>query len=131
MGGDVQEACHVPGEDTVAGAGGGGPVVLPADAATGDLIAALAGEQPGEGDRADHVEGVDAAVGAGQVGGLQVEPGPQQLGPDVVGDHVRVRPGQGAQAARGSQGLGRVEPAGDPLPFLQVAEERAGHPQVA
>jgi hypothetical protein len=53
--------------------------MLPADAAdpeAGDLITALAGEQPGEGYRADHLDGVDAAVGAGQVGGFQVQPGP-------------------------------------------------------
>jgi hypothetical protein len=113
--GNVQEADHVPGEDPVAVAGDGRSVVLPADAADaqpGDLVVPLAGEQPGEADRADHLEGMDSAVGAGQVGGLQVEPCPQQLGPDVVGDHTGVRPEQGAQAARGSQGRGRVEPAG-------------------
>jgi hypothetical protein len=30
-----------------------------------------------------------------------------------------------------AQGPGGVEPAGNPFPFLQVAEERAGHPQIA
>ena len=108
--------------------------MLPADAAdtqAGDLITALAGEEPGEGHRADHLDGVDAAVSPGQVGGLQVEPGPQQLGPDVVSDHPGIRSDQGSQAARGAQGRGRVEPAGNPFPFLQVTEERARYPQVA
>ena len=55
--GDVEQADGVAGEYPGGVAGDGHPVVLPSDAShaqTGDLVAALAGEQPGEGDRADH-----------------------------------------------------------------------------
>ena len=63
---------------------------------------------------------------AGQIGGVQVQPGPQQLGPHLVGDHAGVGADQGGDAARHGQRAVRVEPAADPFPFLAVAEERAG-----
>ena len=66
----------------------------------------------------------------GRSSGLQVEPGPQQLGPHVVGDHPRIGADQ-RRRLRGVPGRGPGRTCGDPLPFLQVAEERACHPQVA
>ena len=50
----------------------------------------------------------------------------QELGPHVVGDDPGVGADQRADAARQGQRPGGVEPAGEPLPFLAVAEERAG-----
>ena len=77
--GHVEQADGVGGEDLAGVAGDGQPVVLPADAADpqpGDLVAAQAGEQPGQGERADEFHRVVAACrGARQVGGLDVQPG--------------------------------------------------------
>ena len=84
----------------------------------GDFVAALAAEQPGEGDRADHVDRVGAGP-AGQVGGVEVQAGPEQFGPEVVGDHTGIGSLQGADAARGFQCPRRVEPARDPVPVLE------------
>ena len=120
----------VGGEDLAGVSRDGQPVVLPADAAgpqPGDLVAAQAGEQPGQGERADEFHRVVAARrGARQVGGLDVQPGVQELGPHVVGDDAGVGADQRADAARQGQRPGGVEPAGEPFPFLAVAEERAG-----
>ena len=72
---DVEQADRVFGEDVVGVAGDGLAVLLPADAADpqpGDLVAAQAGEQPGQGERADERQRVVAARrGARQVLGLQ------------------------------------------------------------
>ena len=121
VGGDIQQADGVPGEDFSGVAGDRHTVVLPADAADpkpGDLVAALPGKQPGERDRAQQFHRVGAGVAGGPVAGGEVEPGPQQLGPDVISDHAGVRAEQCVDAARGAQGGGDVEPAWDPLPFL-------------
>jgi hypothetical protein len=105
-------------------------VVLPADAAgpqPDDLVAAQPGEQPGQGQCPDQLDRVVAARGrAGQVAGLDVQAGVQQLGPHVIGDHPGIGADQRADAARDGQRAGGIEPAGDPLPFLAVAEERPG-----
>ena len=114
MGGHVQQADRVAGEYLAGVPADGHPVVLPADAShaqPGDLVAALTGKQPGERDRADHLDRVHAAVG-GQVGGVEVESGPQQFRPDAVGDHPGVWAQQRAEAARGGQRPSGVEPAG-------------------
>ena len=72
--------------------------MLPADAADpqpDDLVAALPAEQPSQRDGADELHRVTgAARDRGEVAGLDVQPGPQQLGPDVVGDDPRVRADQ-------------------------------------
>ena len=72
----------------------GQAVVLPADAADPqprDLVAAQPAEQPGQRDRPDQLHRVVGAGGvAGQIGLVQVQPGPQQLGPHLVGDHAGV-----------------------------------------
>ena len=129
VGGHVAQTDGITGQDIGGVAGDRSAVVLPADAADaqpGDLVAALAGEQPGQGDRADQLERVvRAGLRGRQVAGGQVEPGPEQLRPDVVGDHPRVRAAQGGDAARDGQGALRVEAAGHPFPFLAVAEEPA------
>ena len=123
----ARTCCESPGDR--------GAVVLPADAAhpqPGDLVAALAGEQPGQGDRPHQFQRVEVpGLGLREVAGLQVQPGPHELRPDVVGDHARVGAEQGRDAARDGQCPLRVEAPGDLLPFLQVAEERAEHGEVA
>jgi hypothetical protein len=128
--GHVQQADGVGGEDLAGVTGDRQAVVLPADAADlqpGDLVAAQAGEQPRQGERPDEFQRVVAACrGAREVRGLYVQPGVQELGPDVVGDDAGVGADQGADAARDGQCPGRVEPALDPFPFLAVPEERAG-----
>jgi hypothetical protein len=133
--GHVQQADRVAGQDLVGVARDRGAVVLPADAAhpeAGDLVAALAGEQPGQRDRPHQFQRVEVPrLGLREVGGLQVQPSPHELGPDVVGDHARVGAEQHRDAARDGQRAGRVEAPGNLLPFLQVAEERAEHGEVA
>ena len=107
--------------------------MLPADAAEtepGDFVAALATEQPGEGDRADHVDRVSAGP-AGQIVGVEVEAGPEEFGPQIVGDHPRIGSLQGPDAARSFQCSCGVEPARDPVPVLDVAEEGAGDANVS
>ena len=89
--------------------------MLPADAADpqpGDLVAAQPGEQPGQRDRADQLHRIVGVGGvAGQIGGVQVQSSPQQLGPHVVGDHAGIGADQGGDAARHCQRPVRVEPA--------------------
>jgi hypothetical protein len=127
---DVEQADGLLGQDLAGGAVDGLSLVLPADAADpqpGDLIAPQAGEQPGQCERADQLEGVVAAGGgAGEIRGLEVEPGPQQLGPDPIGDDAGVGGDQRGDGAGHRQGPGGVEPAGNPFPFLQVTQECAG-----
>jgi hypothetical protein len=82
VGGDVQQADGVPGEDFSGVAGDRPALVLPADAAhpkPGDPVAALSGEQPGERDRAQQLHRVGTGVSAGPVVGGEVEPGPLSL----------------------------------------------------
>jgi len=57
--------------------------------------------------------------------GTRRQPGPQQLRPDVIGDHARVRAEQGGDAARDGQRPLRVESARQPFPFLAIPEKRA------
>ena len=108
----------------------GRPVVLPADASDaqpGDLVAAQPGEQPGQRDRTDQLHRIVGVGGvAGQIGGVQVQPRPQQLGPHLVGDHAGIGADQGGDTAGHCQRPVRVEPAADPVPFLAVAEEHSG-----
>ena len=123
------------GEDIAGVAGDRGSLVLPADAADPqprDLIAAQAGEQPGQGHCPDELDRVDQRAAVGRhVLRCEVEPGPQQLGPHLVGDHPGIGAEQGTDASGDGQNTGGVEPARDPLPFLAVAEERAaGHQHV-
>jgi len=47
-------------------------------------------------------------------------------GPALVSDRVRVGADKGVDAARDGQRPGGIEPAGEPIPFLAVPEERAG-----
>ena len=97
-----------------------------ADAEPDDLVAAEPAEQPDQRQGAQQLDGVLAAGRAVvDVAVLEVEPGPQQFRPHVIGDHPRVGADQRADAARGGQRAGRVEPAGDRSPFLAVAEELA------
>ena len=134
VGGDVEQADGIAGQDMVVVAADAGAVVLPADAAeaeAGDLVAALAAEQPGERDGADQLKRVGPPVRGQKVLRGEVQAGPEQLGPDVVGDHARVRPEQGLDAARGAERVRGVEPPRDPLPLLAVAEEGPRCPQVA
>lgn len=110
-------------------AGDRAPVVLPADVAGAqpdDLIGALAGEKPGQCDRADQFNGVEGpGLGHWQVRLGQVQSGPQELGPDLVGDHTRVRAEECTDAARGGRHPVGVETARQPLPLLTVHEEPA------
>ncbi|MFB6947287.1 MULTISPECIES: hypothetical protein [unclassified Streptomyces] len=65
VGGNVPQADGIAGEDFAGVAGDGQAVVLPADAAhrePGYLVAALAGEQPGQCDGADEFDRIGAAV---------------------------------------------------------------------
>ena len=82
-----------------------------------------------EGDRADHVDRVSAGP-AGQIAGVEVETGPEEFGPQIVGDHPRIGSLQGPDAARSFQCSCGVEPARDPVPVLDVAEEGAGDANV-
>ena len=126
--GHVDQADGV-GDRHVAGVGGDRcAVVLPAHAADpqpGQFVAAQAAEQPGECDRADQRHRVVGVGGVGgQVVGFDVQPGPQQLRPHVVGDDdPRVGADQRGDAARHRQRAGGVEAAREPLPFLAVVEE--------
>ncbi len=73
----------------------------------------------------DQLERVEVpGLGFGQVGGVEVQAGPQQFGPYLIGNHPRVRAEQGRDAARGAERPLRVEAAGQPFPLLAVAEER-------
>jgi hypothetical protein len=58
-----------------------------------------------------------------QVGGLQVQAGPQQLRPKIVGDHPRIGRDEHGDAARERERATRVKAAGEPLPLLAVPEE--------
>ncbi|WP_331740124.1 hypothetical protein OG613_45415 (plasmid) [Streptomyces sp. NBC_00015] len=135
VGGDVQQADGVSRQYLVGVAGDRGPLVLPADAAhakSRDLVIAQATEQPGQGQHPEELERIAEAVEPGrQIVGADVEPGPQQFGPDVIGYHPRV----GAEHRRDGSGRRQraygVEPSGYPLPFLKVAEESAGRGEVA
>jgi hypothetical protein len=60
-----------------------------------------------------------------QVAGGQVEPGPEQLRPHIVGGHARVRAEQGGDAARDDQGTLRVEPADQRFLFLTGGSPQA------
>jgi hypothetical protein len=105
VGRHVQQADRVAGQDLLRVAGDLGAVVLPADAARpqpGDLVAALPGEQPGQRDRADQFQRVEVpGLGLREVVFREVQPGPHQLRPDLVGDHPGVRAEQGGDAAPG------------------------------
>ena len=57
--------------------------------------------------------------------GNKVETGPDQLGPDIVGDDARVGADQGEQALRRSQVSCGIEPSRDQLPLLEIAKEDA------
>jgi hypothetical protein len=64
VGGHVEQTDRVAGQDVGGVAGDRGAVVLPADAAYAqpcDLVAALAGEQSGQGDGADQLDRVERA----------------------------------------------------------------------
>ncbi len=103
--------------------------MLPADAADPqpvDLVAAQAGEQPRQRDRPDQLHRVVGVGAAGQVASIEVQPGPQELGPYLVGDHPRVGADQRGDAARQRERAAGVEPAREPFPFLAVAEEHPG-----
>ena len=71
-----------------------------------------------------------ASGSSGQIVGVEVEAGPQEFGPEIVGDHPRIGSLQGPDAARSFQCSCGVEPARDPVPVLQVAEEGAGDANV-
>lgn len=118
--GHVQEADGVPGEDLRGARGDGIPVVLPADASQAqarDLVAALAGEEPGQCDGADQFHGVDGTgFAAWDIVGLQVQSGPQQFRPDVVGDYTRSWADWRVDAARQGESALGVEPAWQPTP---------------
>src|SRR3954447_26089345 len=101
-----------------------------ADAQAHDLVAALAGEQPGQRQRADEFEGIGADTTDGEVIGPEIEPGPQDLGPGVVGDDPRLGAEHPAHAARGSERGRGIEAPNAPAPFLAVAQERPGRADV-
>ena len=99
-----------------------------------DLVDAQAGEQPQQRDGADELERIPRRAGSaavhvlGRSSTLEVQPGPHQLRPDVVGDHARVGPDQRRDRPGDPDRATRVEPPLDPLPLLQVAEERPDRP---
>ncbi|MEU6210819.1 hypothetical protein ABZ891_12985, partial [Streptomyces sp. NPDC047023] len=105
MGRDIEETDGVAGKDLLGVTGDGGAVVLPTDAAhpqSGDLIAALSGEQPGQCDRSDQFEGAElAGLGLRKICSFQVQARPQKLRPDLIGDHPRVGAEEGAVMLRG------------------------------
>ncbi len=90
VGRHVQQTDRVTGQDLIRVTRDLGAVVLPADTAhpqAGDLITALPGEQPGQRDRTDQFERVEVpGLGLRQVVFREVQPGPHQLRPDLVGD---------------------------------------------
>ncbi|MFK4227846.1 hypothetical protein [Streptomyces sp. NPDC019890] len=64
------------GKDLAGVAGDGQSVVLPADAANpepGNLVAALTGEEPGQGDGPDQLDRIGAAVRGREIAGLDVQ----------------------------------------------------------
>jgi hypothetical protein len=135
LSGHVEQADGVTGEDFGGVSGDRHSVVLPADAAhaqAGDLVAAQPAEQPGHRHSPDKLHRVAQAVGVdGEVFGLDVEAGGQQFGPDVISDHPGVRADQGMDAAWCREGPDWVETPPDPLPLLQVTEERPGRGEIA
>jgi hypothetical protein len=96
-----------------------------------DLVDAQPGEQPQQRDGADELEriprGAGCAWGAvlGQVVLAEVQPSPHQFGPHLLGDHARVGADQRRDRSGDPERAARVKPSLDPLPFLQVAEERS------
>ena len=112
-------------------------LLLPTDRANAqpkDLVGPQPGEQPHQRGRANELERIPRRAGSAAIGvqreivAGQVQAGPHQLRPHVIGDHARLgsdqrgdRPGQPERAPG-------VEPALDPLPLLDVIEESARRP---
>ena len=122
MGGDVEQADGVAGEDMVIVAADAGAVVLPADAAdaeAGDLVAALAAEQPGQRDRADQLKRVGAPVRRRKVlGGSRFSPAQSSLAQMSSAITRGSGPSRRLDAARGSQRVreGRTAAGSTPIP---------------
>ncbi|MFE0514157.1 hypothetical protein [Streptomyces sp. NPDC058964] len=127
VGGDVEQADRVARQDLPEVACDGGPVVLAADASqpkAGDLVTALAAEQPGQRDRANQLQRIEQPRPVlRKICGRQIQSGPQQLGPDLVRNHAPVWAEQSGDAARGGQRALGVEPPGQTFPLLAVSEE--------
>jgi hypothetical protein len=108
---------------------------LPADtpeAQAGNFIAAQAREEPHQGERPDQLHRIELPADVRrQIRGLQVEPCPQQLGPEVVRNDAGVRPNERADTPRRRQGTDGIEAARDPLPLLAVMKEGADRHDVA
>ena len=126
---NIEQADRITHQDLIGVAGEGFVVVLPANAAdpqAGDLVAALPGEQPGQRDCANQFEWIEVAgPRLREIDPRQIQPCPKQFGPDLVGDHPRVRAEQCGDAARSGQRPPRVETPWQPFPFLTVGEEPA------
>jgi len=131
----VEQAHCISGED-VARAKGSYCIALRADAADPqpqNLVVAKSSEEPSRRKGSAHLDGI--AVGSKlpspgraatrEVVGYEVEAGPDQLGPDIVGDDARVGADQGEQALRRSQVSYGIEPSRDQLPLLEIAKEDA------
>ena len=125
---------HVEQTDPLAGRLG---LLLPADRADAqpqDLVGSQPGEQPHQRGRADELERIPRRAGPAAVGvqreilAGQVQAGPHQLRPHVVGDHARLGSDQRGDRARQPERAAGVEPALDPFPLLDVVEEPARRP---
>ena len=80
--------------------------------------------EPDKRERPDQFQGVELTTHIrGQILRLQIEPGPQQLRPHLIGNDARVGAREGANTAGRGQGTGGIEAARDPLPLLAVMEE--------
>src|SRR4029453_9813124 len=110
---DIEQTDRVVGQYLILGAGNVDIVLLPANAPhpqPDDLVATQPAEQPGQHQGAEQFDRVFAANRVGvDVGVLEIEAGPQQLGPDVIGDDTGIRTDQGPDAAGSGQRPGPVE----------------------
>src|SRR6266542_1323298 len=108
---------------------------LPADTAdpqANEFIATQAAEQPRDDERPYQFHRIAIASVAArcEISVVEVEPGPQEFRPQIIGDDAGVRADQGLDRPGRGQGARRIEAPGDPAPFLAVAEELAHDPEV-
>jgi hypothetical protein len=111
-------------------------VRLPADAAdpqADDFRAAQAAEQPrdGQGAHQFYRVAVSGVAARRKIRLVEVEPGPEELRPQIIGDHPRGRADQGLDRPRGGQGPRRIKAPGHPAPLVAVPEKLAHRPGVA
>src|SRR6202050_135117 len=68
---------------------------------------------------------------SGKIVGSQVQPCPNQLGPDVVSNGPRVRPDKRDQALGSHHAQDRVESARNQIPLLEITEKDAQYRKAA